>query len=564
MTALTYYRTTGYRTTGRPSTIAGVVLAAGLLVLGVLAMLVLIWADYILLNNPIRIIDAINWPRLAYSLKSASLQAGLSTLFSLVIAVPAAIALSRRRARILQAFVLVISLAMVLPTGVAASGLLSVWGRQGVMADICQALSFCGGGSIYGLHGVVIAHMMLNVPLMIRVFMPLLHAVAPSQWRLSAMLGLTPLGRFYHVEWRAVKPAIPGISALVFLLCFTSFALVLMLGGGPKVTTLEVEIYTAIRFNFNLSGAAGLSLVQFSLAAIFVAIIAVLGKQAVQIPVRAKYDDIRRGDLKLFDHIADTVIVSVLVLLVGLPVVMVAIDGLGGGLTALLMRPRFWSALMASVSIASISAVVVAVMAVLMAMAGANLSGSSLLRGGRMANMMKILLNAGVMLYLVIPSIVLGTASFILLRGYGDVVGNAFGVVVIANILMALPFAVRLLERRMAALTHQHDRLAAMLGISGWNRLRVLTLPPLERDLGVIMGLTAALSIGDLGVIALFAHDGFKTLPWMLYQLSGRYASNEAAALALMLMLLTVLMFGAGRVIMRLVISGIDGRGRYA
>ncbi len=529
-------------------------------------MLVLIWADHILLNNPIRIIDAINWPRLAYSLKNASLQAGLSTLFSLVIAVPAAITLSRRRARMVRIFVLVISLAMVLPTGVAALGLLSVWGRQGVMADICHlALPFCGGGSIYGLHGVVIAHMMLNVPLMIRVFMPLLHAVAPSQWRLAAMLGLTPLGRFYHVEWRAVKSAIPGISALVFLLCFTSFALVLMLGGGPKVTTLEVEIYTAIRFNFNLSGAAGLSLVQFSLAAIFVAIIAVLGKQAVQIPIRSKYDDIRRGDLKLFDHIADTVIVSVLVLLVGLPVVMVAIDGLlGGGLTALLMRPRFWSGLIASVSIASISAAVVVIMTVLMAMAGANLSGVNLLRGGRTANMMKILLDAGVMLYLVIPSIVLGTASFILLRGYGDVIGNAFAVVVVANILMALPFAVRLLERRMATLTHQHDKLAAMLGISGWNRLRVLTLPPLERDLGVIMGLTAALSIGDLGVIALFAHDDFKTLPWMLYQLSGRYASDEAAALALMLMLLTVFMFGTGQVVMRLVISGIDGRRRYA
>ena len=56
-------------------------------------------------------------------------------------------------------------------------------------------------------------------------------------------------------------------------------------------------------------------------------------------------------------------------------------------------------------------------------------------------------------------------------------------------------------------------------------------------------------------MIALFAHDGFKTLPWMLYQLSGNYAADEAAGLAFILMALTVVMFLAGRGVMQLLIG---------
>ena len=143
---------------------------------------------------------------------------------------------------------------MVLPTTVAAMGLLAVWGRTGLLAQLCFGMCDV---SIYGLHGVVLAHMMLNVPLAVRVMMPLLQAVPATKWRFCAHLGMTSWQRFVHVEWPAIRVVIPGLSSLIFLLCFTSFALVLMLGGGPAVTTLEVEIYSAIRFDFNLPAAAG-------------------------------------------------------------------------------------------------------------------------------------------------------------------------------------------------------------------------------------------------------------------------------------------------------------------
>ena len=125
---------------------------------------------------------------------------------------------------------------------------------------------------IYGLGGVLLAHVFLNAPLMLRVLTGSLAGIPASQWRLSSQWGLSPLQRFQLIEWPAIRRVIPGLLALVFLVCFTSFSLVLMLGGGPSVTTLEVSIYTALRFDFNLPLAALLSCFQLGICSLVVLI----------------------------------------------------------------------------------------------------------------------------------------------------------------------------------------------------------------------------------------------------------------------------------------------------
>ena len=488
---------------------------------------------------------AIDSSRLLYSIKSAALQAALSVLGSICLAIPVSIAMARRRHwPAMSMLILSMSLAMVLPTTVAAMGLLAVWGRTGLLAQLCFGMCDL---SIYGLHGVVLAHMMLNVPLAVRVMMPLLQAVPETKWRLCAHLGMTSRQRFFHVEWPAIRGVIPGLSSLIFLLCFTSFALVLMLGGGPAVTTLEVEIYSAIRFDFNLPAAAGLSLIQFTLTAVVVAVGAACGGMMAPSVITSDPSAPDRFDLSRQDRVRDCLALTLAAMLILLPVGLIALNGINFGLPRLLSRPQFWDALVTSAHVALISAVMVTVLALVMAAAKADLSLPH--RWGRMAGAryLRVMMDQGVMLYLVIPSVVLGTAAFILLRVRGDVFGYAFGVVILANTLMALPFAYRLLDVRITALMARHDRLAAQLGIRGMVRLRVLTLPSLRQDLGLIAGLSAALSFGDLGVIALFANADFRTLPWLLYQLSGKYAADEAHALAMLVMLLTVGLFLTAR-----------------
>ena len=524
--------------------ITGLLVTVTLLLIGVGAILSLALTP-LASGQQATLFAAVDGPRVIYSVQSATIQAALSVLCSICLAIPISIATARRQHWPgMSILILSMSLAMVLPTTVAAMGLLAVWGRTGLLAQICFGMC---DFNIYGLHGVVLAHMMLNVPLAVRVMLPMLNAVPATKWRLCAHLGMTSTQRFYHVEWPAIRGAIPGLSSLIFLLCFTSFALVLMLGGGPAVTTLEVEIYSAIRFDFNMPAAAGLSLIQFALTAFVVGVGAACGGMMAPAVINSHMTSADRFDLSRSDRWVDWLSIALTALLIILPVGLIVLNGMNFGLLKLISRPQFWDALVTSINIALITAVIVAVLALVMAVAKAELTLPHRFGQTFGARYFQVIMDQGVMLYLVIPSVVLGTSAFILLRSRGDVFGYAFGVVILANTLMALPFAYRLLEVRMTSLMSRHDRLAAQLGIRGMVRLRVLTLPALRQDLGLVAGLSAALSFGDLGVIALFANADFRTLPWLLYQLAGKYAADEANALAMLLILLTVGLFLVAR-----------------
>jgi len=533
----------------------GLGIAVLLLALGLAAILALAW------HGDGDILAGIGH-RTGYVLRSAVLQAGLSVLCSVAVAVPAAVALHRtaqwRWSKVME---MMLGLALVIPTTVAAGGLIAVWGRTGLVAQSCETIfadAGCGAISIYGLHGVILAHMFFNVPLLIRIFLPLLEAIPPTHDRLASLLDLKGVWYFRHVEWPQLKAALPASSLLVFLFCFTSFSLVLMLGGGPKVTTMEVEIYAAIRFSFDLAAASGLSLLQFACAALVVAVIALLNRRQ---PVASTTERVFSGStsprpVRLPSDFTGSsfwliAMHAVLIVLIVLPVLVVMVRGLDPALFKVIMQSSFLKGLKTSLGIALGTSLAVTLLAFLLAGARAGLVTRQEMKAGR-KSMALILLDGGIMLYLVIPAIVLGTSAFILLRSAGDIFSTAWIVVVAANTLLALPLAIRILETRLTRLFRQQDRLASMLGIDGAIRWRLITLPLLEREIGLVLGLSAALSLGDLGVIALFASQDFQTLPWMLYQAAGRYASDQAAALAFLLLGVTIILLISGKYTARL------------
>jgi thiamine transport system permease protein len=108
---------------------------------------------------------------------------------------------------------------------------------------------------------------------------------------------------------------------------------------------------------------------------------------------------------------------------------------------------------------------------------------------------------------------------------------------------MALPFVLRALLPALADLRRIDGRLADSLGMAGWDRIRLVAWPRLRRPLGFAAGLAAALSMGDLGVIALFAPPEVATLPLLMERLMGSYRSEAAAVVALVLVILTYALF---------------------
>ncbi len=512
----------------------GMLAAAGLALLAITAIGALLSVGVPRPEGPIMSLFSGNLSRVARVAGFTIWQASLSALLSLLVALPVAIAFSRRalisRFKVLNLFPF---LSIVMPTTVAVSGLLGVWGKNGFISQLLRAIGADGLSPIYGLGAVLLAHVFFNAPLMLRVFISGLSSIPSAQWRLAAQWGLSDWQRFRLIEWPVLKHLIPGVVMIVFLLCFTSFSLILMLGGGPGVTTLEVSIYTALRFEFDMPMAAFLSLIQVIICALLVAMLARLDAAGMAAVAPSPAKRLRQpGDTNYWTILLDAGVTMAFLLLTLAPLASVVIGGVTSSLLTVIGWPAFHRALLASLVIAITSAFLATTLATLMAAARV-----------RVNNAGKWFFDLTVSLYLAVSGIVLGTGLFVLLRGVVDVFFIAPFLLLLANMLVALPFAYRVIQGKMAMLARSQDKLCAGLGLRGWRRFRLITFPALAPEFGFAAGLSAALSLGDMTVIALFGSQHFQTLPWLLYQTMGRYKAEDAAALAFLLLVLTLLLF---------------------
>ena len=204
-------------------------------------------------------------------------QAFLSALFSTLAAIPLARAFACRdfpgRSVILALF----GAPFILPVIVAILGILAVYGKNGLLHSLGTAMGF-SDFSIFGLGGILLAHIFFNLPLATRILLQGWFSIPPEQWRLASQLGMTSQSIARHIEWPMLKQRLPGAFSLIFLLCVSSFTVILALGGGPKATTIELAIYQAIRFDFDLDRAALLAILQIALCAGLALLFAALSK----------------------------------------------------------------------------------------------------------------------------------------------------------------------------------------------------------------------------------------------------------------------------------------------
>lgn len=458
---------------------------------------------------------AADWAALRFTV----FQAILSAALSVGLAIYVARALARRRFWGRQALVLLMGAPFILPVIVAVLGLIAVFGRAGI---VNSALGVVGlpEVSIYGLHGVVLAHVFFNLPLATRLILQGWEAVPQARFRLAAQLGMGPREVRRFLEWPMLKERVPPAVLVIFLICLSSFAVALTLGGGPRATTLELAIYQAFRFEFDLGRAALLGLVQLGLV-VSAGLVAlklrhVAGFGAVGGEVRMRWD---AGGPWL--RLWDCAVLLVAGLFVALPLAMV----IARGLPAVLSLPvSVFEAAAVSVMVALVSTVLCLLLAFTLAAR----------RGlGEMAGL----------LGLAISPLVLGTGLFLLINPIMAPQALAFPVTAGVNALMSLPFAVRALAPEYARAERDFGRLADQLGLRGRARVRYLLWPQMRGVIGFAAGLAAALSMGDLGVIALFADPETATLPLQVYRLMGAYRMDMAAGAALLLLVLSFGLF---------------------
>jgi thiamine transport system permease protein len=457
-------------------------------------------------------------------------QALLSTVLSVGPAIVVARALSRHadfpgRQLVLRLF----ALPLALPAIVAVLGLLALYGRAGYFAGLLSSLSDGDWPGIYGLSGILVAHAFFNLPLATRFLLEALGSVPADQWRLASQLGMGAGPSFRLIEWPTLRSALPGVAGLVFMLCVTSFTIVLTLGGGPAATTLEVAIYQALRFDFDPARALALTLGQILLTVAAVTLLSRLGADPARDP-NLGVAPRRFVSVAGIEALGNAAAILVAALFVAGPLAAIVVSGLSADLPRIAAEASVQRACLTSLVFAAMSGLIAIVLSLALV---AIRQGLQRERRGRRRSLLEHAADNGAGFVLVVPPIVVGAGWFILVRRFGDVFLLAPFMVVSVNAVMAMPFVIRAIRPAYDTAAERHDRLAASLGISGWNRLRLIDWPSIRRPLLTGLAFAMALSLGDLGVIALFGSDAVKTLPFLLLERMGSYRTADAAGLAL-------------------------------
>ncbi len=482
-------------------------------------------------------------PRVVGLLKFTIFQATLSTLFSILIGVLLAWSLSHQPKFFARSLLIsLFSSSLVLPTIIVVFGLITILGRNGWLNHFSiYIFNHSFEGFLYGLSGILIAHVYLNASYAARSLLHSFEAIPKEKYKLAKSLGFNLFQRFWYVELPAVKMTILSLSSVIFLLCFTSFAIVLILGGNPSYNTLEVAIYEAVKLDFDISLALELAFVQLSISIILVFFSSSLKTNISNIKTQSSLIPWRESLLVRILQIFTIFIFGIFFIL---PLIAIIADGINADFIKIVKSAIFIKSFFTSTIIASISSIITVIFTLFLSSAKRNFALKLRIPQSKIGKLLEFLISFSGTLYLAIPSLVLGLGFFLLSQKFiAPLSFWATFAILSANVLMSLPFSISVIYPAMLKTATKYDKLCFSLDIKGFQRWKYCEWPFLRESIGYVVALSFCLSLGDLGVISLFGNQDFSTLPWYLYGLMGSYQNSDASGVALILLNLTLSVF---------------------
>lgn len=187
-------------------------------------------------------------------------QAFLSTFFSSLIGYPLGFIISRYNFPGKSALRSLLLLPFMMPSTTVVLGFMLLYGPKGLFSSIIPQLKVLGEG----FYAIIAAHVFYNVPLVSYYVSTSLSRIDPEIEEASDVLGTSPLLKFLKIFLPQTLPGVLSASLLVFLYCFSSFTIPLIL-GGVKFRTLEVEIYSFYKIFLDHNSAATLSVIQLTI-----------------------------------------------------------------------------------------------------------------------------------------------------------------------------------------------------------------------------------------------------------------------------------------------------------
>lgn len=172
-------------------------------------------------------------------------QAILSLLLTLIISMPLTLILSKYHFLGKKFLKAVMMIPFVLPGITVALGFILFYGNSGYLNAFLSLFNL-KVSVLYSLKAIIIAHAFYNVPLVVKVMTDTLDNFNQHLITSARTLGASRFISFFKVTIPCILPALINVSILVFLYCFMSFGIVLVL-GDIRFTTIEVNIYILIK-----------------------------------------------------------------------------------------------------------------------------------------------------------------------------------------------------------------------------------------------------------------------------------------------------------------------------
>ena len=452
------------------------------------------------------------------------MQAFLSSFFSLLIGLPLAFFFSRYDFRGKKIFRSLLSIPFVMPTVVVAIGFLSLFGSQ---------TSLTGLDLRNTMWILLFAHVFYNVPVVLRIVSGFLEGSSQRLDEASYLLGASPWKTFLRLNLPLAMPAIVSAAILVFIFCFTSFGVIVILTPELQYSTLEVEIYRRGARMLQLDKAAVLVLVQLvvimGLSYVYSRIQASMG---LGLKAREQFKK-PKGNLKIALYL----------------IMAFAIPLLLAPLVAIVQKLFFIEGSFSYQYFSNLTEVSRSV-----GFAGFNLALYNSLRFSFFTVVLATLVGFAFSYAIVranwrfldsLSLLPLATSAVTLGFGYlisFPVLSASFAGVLLTHVLIAFPFVVRSILPALRALPTNVTDAAKGLGSGEINILRRVELPLLKPALIAAASFAFAISLGEFAATLILSRPEFATLPVAIFDRLARPGEanfGSALALAFVLMVLS-------------------------
>ncbi len=483
-------------------------------------------------------------------------QAALSTLLTLLVGLPAAFVFGKFSFPGKKLLRTLTTLPFILPTVVAAAGINALMGPRGWINLGLMTLFNLSTPPLTitnTLAAILIAHVFYNIPIVIRVVGSAWAQLDPKMEQAARVLGASQAQVARKVTFPLLRPPLIAATLLVFLFDFTSFGVILIL-GGPQFETLEVAVYTQALSFLNLPIAGLLSLVQIICTLVITWVYTRLaGGMNIPLLPRLKGEGVRLPRL-LREKVIVAVVVVFLILLQVFPMAALvsrsvtrleADRGERGtvqtGFTLDYYRELFInpnnSIFYVPPAKAALNSLLYAAVTVLISLGFGLMAAFALTRVKRG----RWLMDLAIMLPLGTSAVTLGL-GFIVTFNHPPLDVRSFPLLIpFAHSLVALPFVVRTVQPVLASIPASYRQAAEVLGATPWQVWAKVEAPIISRAalVGAIFSFT--ISLGEFGATSFLARPDRPTLPIAIYRyLSQPGAMNYGQAMAMSTILLLV------------------------